>query len=270
MIARTLPRSAPPSGAEGLLLFARYAYPPNELGYCGPEDHRALLDYGTAGVVDPGLGELARGFHGPWPYLTLLAGAVGIDDPFDRRLVEAYWVGNELLDRVAMRDFGETVRARFKPMAGRHWSHLAETIPAGAVAHHSFHVFGVYPWIGLLSSPGRAENALDHLDRCRIRWGRVLGVNGDEVTVRFRPLRWDGRELNLGPPEVETVTRALEGAAFVEDLVPGDWVSMHWHWVCDKLDRRQLHHLRYYSERHLKLVNRGAAHSGPGAILTSG
>ncbi len=257
------------SQGDGLLLFARYAYPPNELGYCGPEDHGALLDYGAAGVVDPGLGELARAFHGPWPYLTLLAGAAGLDDPFDRRLVEAYWVGNELLDRVRMHDFGETVRARFKPIAGRHWSHLAETIPAGAVAHHSFHVFGVYPWVGLLDT-GRAHDALEHLDRCRIRWGRVLAVNGDQVTVRYRPLRWDERELYLGAPETEMVTRALNGAGFVNDLVPGDWVSMHWHWVCDRLDRDQLRNLRSYSERHLRLVNRGVAHSGPGTVLADG
>jgi hypothetical protein len=269
VIARTSLRSAPPNGADGLLLFARYAYPPNELGYCGPEDHRALLDYGTAGVVDPGLEELARGFHGPWPYLTLLAGAVGIDDPFDRRLVEAYWVGNELLDRVAMRDFGEMMRARFRPIAGKHWGHLAETIPAGAVAHHSFHVLGVYPWVGLLRT-GRAAHALEHLDRCRIRWGRVLAVNGDRVTVSYRPLAWDGRALSLGAAEEETVTRAMDGAGFAQDLGPGDHVSMHWHWICDKLDDRQLRNLRYFSARHLRLVNRGVAHSGPGTVLASG
>ena len=37
----------------GPLLFARYAYPPNERGYCGPADSRALLEYGAAGVVNP-------------------------------------------------------------------------------------------------------------------------------------------------------------------------------------------------------------------------
>lgn len=262
-------RGGPASSADGLQLFARYAYPPNELGYCGPEDHRALLDYGVAGVTDRGLGELARGFHGPWPYLTLLAGAAGLDDPFDRRLVEAYWVGNELLDRVTMHDFGETVRTRFKPIAGKHWGQLAEAIPAGAAAHHSFHVLGVYPWVGLLST-ARANDALTHLDRCRIRWGEVLLVRGDEVDVRFRPLCWDERRLYLGEPETETVTRAFDGRGFVCDLAPGDHVSMHWHWICDRLDRRQLDNLRYYSDRHLRLVNEGVAHSGPGTVLAGG
>lgn len=54
-----------PSGIRGLQLFVRYAYPPNELGYCGPDDHRALFDYGTTGTTDRGLVELASGFPGP-------------------------------------------------------------------------------------------------------------------------------------------------------------------------------------------------------------
>ena len=73
----------------GPLLFARYAYPPNALGLCGSEESRALLEYGHAGASDEGLGELARAFEGAWPYLTLIAGANGIRDPLDARVVEA-------------------------------------------------------------------------------------------------------------------------------------------------------------------------------------
>jgi hypothetical protein len=200
------PGTLDPPTWRGLQLFAKYAYPPNELGYCGPDDHRALFDYGTSGAVDRGLWEFARGFPGPWPYLTLMAGAAGINDPFDVRLVEAYWIGNDLLDRVAMSDFGRMVESCFKPRTGSRFSQLAEGVPAGAVAHHSFHVFGVYPWMGLLKS-GHVEEPLEKMDRCRIRWGQVLGLNGDEVTVRYRPLTFDGTDLALGAPETERVTR---------------------------------------------------------------
>ncbi|MBW3576275.1 MAG: hypothetical protein KY462_00760 [Actinobacteria bacterium] len=257
---------SPPAGP---VLFARYAYPPNQLGYCGPEDHGALLDYGAAQVSDPGLVQLARAFTGPWPYLRLIAGAAGIDDPFDRRVVEAYWIGNGLLDRVAATDFGKAVWERFRRVAGRRWDHLAEAIPAGAVAHHSFHVFGVYPWVGLLES-GRSDHPLHQLDRCRIRWGRVVTSLGDQVLVRARLLQWDGSELSLGEPEPETVARAVDGLGFVEDLQPGDWVSMHWDWVCDRLDQRQLTNLRRYTTRQLEITNRRVAHSGPGMVMAGG
>ncbi|MEO6208381.1 MAG: DUF6390 family protein, partial [Candidatus Limnocylindrales bacterium] len=81
---------APEGPIAGASLFARYAYPPNELGYCGPQDSRAVLEYGAAGVVDRGLVELAKGFAGAWPYLETIAGMAGIPDPLDRRVVEAY------------------------------------------------------------------------------------------------------------------------------------------------------------------------------------
>ena len=59
----------------GPLLFARYAYPPNALGLCGADETRTLLEYGDAHVSDGGLSELARTFHGAWPYLSLIAHA---------------------------------------------------------------------------------------------------------------------------------------------------------------------------------------------------
>lgn len=268
-MATTSARADGHDHVAGPVLFARYAYPPNQLGYCGPGDHRALLDYGAAQVADPGLVQLARGFTGPWPYLKLIAGAAGIRDPFDRRVVEAYWVGNSLLERVQPADLGQELWDRFRAVAGRRWNHLSEAIPAGAVAHHSFHVFGVYPWVGLLES-GRSDQPLHQLDRCRIRWGQVVTVEGDQVVARFQPLVWDGTRLSLGAPQLETVTRALDGVGFVPDLRPGEWVSMHWHWVCDRLDRRQLADLRCFTARQLDITNRRVAHSGPGMVMAGG
>jgi hypothetical protein len=49
----------------GPLLFARYAFPPNDRGLCGPDDHAALRGYAAAGVTGPGLARLARGTGGP-------------------------------------------------------------------------------------------------------------------------------------------------------------------------------------------------------------
>ena len=45
--------------------FARYAYPPNALGYCGADQNRTLLEYGEEGASDQGLVELARSFEEP-------------------------------------------------------------------------------------------------------------------------------------------------------------------------------------------------------------
>ena len=36
---------------RGAVLFARYAYPPNELGYCGPDDAAAILRPGATADI---------------------------------------------------------------------------------------------------------------------------------------------------------------------------------------------------------------------------
>jgi hypothetical protein len=89
------------TATSGDVLFARYAFPPNELGYCGPADADVLLRHATsAGVPAEEISRRARLFDGAWIYLELIAAAAGIADPMDARVVEAYWIGNDLLDAV--------------------------------------------------------------------------------------------------------------------------------------------------------------------------
>jgi hypothetical protein len=238
---------------SGPLLFAKYAFPPNTRGYCGPADDNALRDYVTAGVTDQGLTELARGFAGAWPYLELIATANGIADPLDAHVVEAYWIGNPLLDNVRVPALGSSAEERFRRVAGRDWDHVAGAVLGGAVPHHSFHVFCVYPWTGLLRS-GHAEPSLQVLDHCRIAWAQVLTAPAEgTIIVRQQPLTWDGRDLALGAPEPRLV-----GAGFVASARPEDWVSVHWDTACDRLTASQLLALRAYTARHLRLVNTAA------------
>lgn len=249
----------------GLQLFARYAYPPNQRGYCGPDDARALIEYAAAGITDPGLAALAQAFHGPLPYLNVMAGVTGIQDPFDRRLVEAYWVGNSILERVDVGAFGRVLDEGFRRRMGGGWGFFEEAIPAGGVPHHSFHVLAVYPWVGLLR--GERGEPLEILDRCRIRWGTVLTITGDRAVVSSQALQWDGRRLFFGPERPETVTLGSGGLSLAGAVAAGDVVSMHWDWVCDVLDQRSVQNLRTYTMRHLDMVNTRLARSGPATVL---
>ena len=239
---------------DGPLQFARFAYPPNELGYCGPADHLALLEYVDAAVVDGGLVQAAAGFGGAWPYLTLIAAANEISDPLDSRVVEAYWIGNDLLQGVAASLLGRSLEDRFRGRAGADWGLLAEVIPAGGLPHHSFHVFCVYPWVGLLRS-GHVSEPLRVLDRCRVRWGRVGEVGAETAQVEFRPLAWDGLRIELGEPTTETVRHTRSGRSPLDHLVSGDAVALHWDWICSRLEPGQLHALQRYTRYHLDLVN---------------
>ena len=252
---------------DGPLMFVRYAYPPNALGYCGPADFAAFREYAAAGVVDQGLVQLAQAFSGAWPYLELISAGCGISDPLDQRVVEAYWVGNDLLDRVPVAAIGDSMADRFRQRVGRKFQFLAEGVLAGGVPHHSFHVFGVYPWVGLLGDDRKAKHALMVLDRCRIRWGKVTAVarrsgdGGVPAAVLGRAAADPGRA------HAETARLALDGTVLARGIGPGDWVSLHWDWVCDRLSQRQLRALRAFTVRHLDMVNNRVEHSGPLAVL---
>jgi hypothetical protein len=250
----------------GPVLFARYAFPPNSHGFCGPPDSRGFFDLGVAGV-DAGLRTMARQFAGAWPYLQLIAAATGLDDPLDRRVVEAYWVGTPRLDLVGTHAVGDSMEERFRRVAGPGFGPLTGGVLAGGVPHHSFAVFCVYPYTGLLTDGRKAPHALTVLDRCRIRWGRVRSVEGDRVVVESRPLTWDGRWLRLGDARTETAVRSVDGIGLADPFRPGDWVALHWEWVCDRLTEAQVARLRRYTERHLAIVNERATGSVVPAIL---
>jgi hypothetical protein len=246
-------RPAPP--ASGPVLFARYAFGPNRLGYCGPDAVEELFAEGTIGGDDRALRELARSFEGAWPYLELIARANGLADPLDRRVVEAYWLGSPLLDAVRPDVFGASLSSRFRPrLRPDGWRWLAGKPGVGAVPVHAFHVLDVFPRVGLLRS-GSVDRALDVMDSCRIRWGRVLERDGEWLVVSVVPLVMANGRLELGPSRPERVQAWRDGVGFVDGVQPGDVISIHWSWACDRLSARQLDGLLRWTAREIGLAN---------------
>jgi hypothetical protein len=258
---------------SGPVLFARYAFGPNRLGLCGPEDWRSLLELGAAAgaqdgggtgsgsaawqalEIDRGLRDLAAGFEGAYPYLELIAAANGIDDPMDRRVVDAYWIGNALSDAVDPVIMTRSIDERFRRVlpAGT-WKWLAGKPAAGARPTHAFHVLDVFPMVGTQRS-GPASDAVGLIDSCRIRWGRVREIRGESLVVNAVPLaQVDGR-LELVSPKLQTVRRWLDGTGFVSEVEVGDVVSLHWDWACEVLDPDRLEALQRRTVHQLELAN---------------
>ncbi len=241
-------------GVSGAGLFAAYAYPPNERGYCGPGEPAALLEAAVEGGNDSLLAHLARQFEGAWPYLELISGCNGVRDPLDRRVVEAYWIGNELTRRVPPSVLAASLDERFAHRAGARFHPLIAAAWNGGVAQHNFHVFAVYPWLGLLRA-GHSSVPLDVLDQCRVRWGHVIALSGDLVTVTSRDLELVGSQLLLGGERIEVVRRRVDGVGFVDHLAIGDAVALHWDWVCERLSGSALRRLQAATSDNLRAVN---------------
>jgi hypothetical protein len=254
------------SGAE---LFARFAYPPNELGYCGPADAEVLLDLARP-EAEERISAHARQFEGAWTYLQLIADAAGIRDPLDLRVVEAYWIGNDLLDRIEPERLVAQLQARFPGQTGANW------VPGRA--HHGFHVFAVYPWVGMLRNGRGTDVALGMLEQCRIRWGEVTAVLDDRVRVRSRPLVLRDGLLALGEPHDESPVWSAGGRSLLAGSpqaggpAVGEQVALHFDWVCAVLHPEQAGALQAHTLDQLARTNTvlGAAedHAARGGSLT--
>lgn len=234
-MSTTLAPLLPAAAAAGGVLFARYAYPPNEHAYCGPSDPEEVFADATGQQDARGLRARAQEFTGAWPYLRLIADANGLPDPLDPRVVRAYWLGTGPATAVSLPRLADHVDARFRRRAGAGWDHVGAALRPGAIPDHAFHVLAVYPWVGLLRE-GVTEPARSVLESCCIRPGRVTAVEGDLATVAVPTLGWTGNQLVLVGHEERRLRWRRDGLGLAGRLAPGDHVAVHWDWICERLD----------------------------------
>lgn len=196
---------------------------------------------------------LLKGFRTMYPYLELIARANGIADPFDDRVVEAYWIGNELLEGVDKRRLYRHLEEGLdlkRKLDVRGFSVVADRIGLGAVPHHSFHVLSVWKRTGNVP----IAHTLESLDACRISWGEVVAVSGPKVEVMREPLVEELGGLKLGPTEKITIFRSPDCREDIDALKPRDTVTMHWGVPCEVVTPAQTDALRKYTVRHLAMA----------------
>ena len=173
---------------SGALLFARFAAPPNSLGYCGGDDHRALVDHLRAGVDGPDLVRLCRAFEGAWPYLRLIATSAGSPTrsipAWSRPTGSATACSTASRRRTSPRT---SSAASVLERPARSGPGLLAKSVEGALPHHSFHVLEVMPRIGLLRA-GHVAAILPSMEQCLIRPARVVASDDGGLLVRTRPL----------------------------------------------------------------------------------
>lgn len=240
---------------QGLLTCARYAFAPNYFKYCGPDQNRTIFQYCAAEDADAGLRELLEEFETLYPYLRFIAQANGIKDPFDPRVVEAYWVGNRLLEGVEKAGFAghllDTQQLKKRLSAkSREW--LLTKIPQGAQPTHAFHVLNVFTRTGHHTVP----HTVDTMDQCRINCGRIVRREGDFFAVLARPLVLKNGKLALGEPAERLVRAAHKKTVLPVRAQTGQWVSFHWGWVCDALTDRQRRNLVQHTLLNINLANK--------------
>ncbi len=241
--------------SDGILTCARYAFAPNFYKYCGPDANKTIREYLKEGVSDPDLSHYLAEFKVLFPYLKLIAHENGISDPYDQRVVEAYWIGNSLLDRVKVDSFIDHLHfdQRLKdriPQKKLKW--VIEKVPKGGKVHHSFHVFSVFTRTGHHT----VDHTLDTMDQCRIGWGKILKSKKEEtkLQVKTQKLYYKNGKLMLKNDVIKKISLPVDNG-FKRKLKTGDWISYHWGFVCDKISEGQAKSLEIYTKHNLKLAN---------------
>lgn len=245
--------TAPVLSHDGVARCSRYAFGPNRLHLCGPDANQEVLAYLKAGVTDPGLEALLKRFNTLYPYLLHIANANNIADPFDARVVEAYWIGNELLEAIPLQVFYKHLVDTLK-LKNRgpktNFSKLEAKLPRGARMHHSFHVLNVYERTG----HDRSLHTLESMDACRISWGKIFAIDGPQIKLMRRPLKMENGKIILADAETYIITRRLEDD-FMEGPKVGDLVTIHWNVPCEVVSPKNVSWLEKYTLQHIALAN---------------
>lgn len=222
---------------------------------CGPDMNREVLSYMSAGITDTGLTNILKEFQALHPYLTQIAHANRIKDPFDSRVVEAYWLGNELLETIPAKIFHnhlvENIQIK-KKIKSRQFEELKDKLREGALMHHSFHVCNVW------KQEGNAHEiqTLKNMDNCRISYGNITNISSATITVMRKPLLLINNQLIQGKPIKTKIMRQLEGSSLLDNMKKNDIISIHWGTPCEVITKQQAENLDKYTNLSLALANK--------------
>lgn len=246
--------------SDGVRLGARFSLATNRLNYCGPEGAEELLH--RAIVTGEGVAEAQRAlarFEALVPYLDAIASKHGLDR-FDPEVVEAYWIGNALLDPFERSDFvrileGLVQRGLPRALADR----LAAGLPERPLPHHMFHV----AYVGVGNVTGHVTTTLANIEACRPAWATVTTVGAGRLGIDRPALITDGDRLALGAPQRSELAY---DPRLLPNVRPDDSVAVHWGMPVLQLSEEQLQRLRYWTLAALDAVGHagGGFPRGPG------
>jgi hypothetical protein len=108
----------------------------------------------------------------------------------------------------------------FRPRVQRRdFEWLTSKLALDAKPHHNFPVFEVYLRAGLMND-ARTAVAVKTIDSCRIRWRRVVSVDGLQLVVARWPFHVVNVKLALADEEIVLVTCQIEERSFADYAGP--------------------------------------------------
>lgn len=229
---------------NGAQLCSRFAYKPNKLDYCGSTPAQAAIYQCIVYNKCQGLESHMQTFKGLNAYLNLFSRK--FDKPiFDYASIEAYWIGNELLEEFKPDDFQQLVQYFADQSVPDFF--LAELQEKFAklqlpfYPHHSFNVF----FVGVGNVTGSVEYNLKNINNCLIRSAKIIAINENEQQLeveteeisQVEPVKWTkvSRFINFQPE-------------FFNKLKTGHYIAIHWNDAVINLMPTEVKKLNYWNK----------------------
>ena len=172
---------------SGIKIAAYYSFKPNDLGLCGPKNRILKNFLNNEKIFDKDLRKILKQFKVAFEYYKLIARCNNIKNPFDEKVVKAYWIGNELLENVSAEKFKTLIAQEFD------LPKKAMCIAKHALPHHNTHV----EIIGAVYSNIKFTKKLKNL--CKITCKKI----GD----RFCSFHWEHQCMELTREDIKNLKK---------------------------------------------------------------
>ena len=233
---------------NGIELAVRFSYITNHLHYCGPYDaHDHFLAYLKSKTHEELVQDKIKKFEGLFPYLSTIAEKHG-RPLFDYEVIEAYWLGNHLLDAFTDEDLAGIIKKLMqRGLPSSIGNELITSMPKGLMPHHNYHVL----YVGPGRTTGTVPTTIQTMDNCRVSYGEVINVEGERLLVSTDTLYEENSQFFL--------RKDTKTAVFLKDMLPtikkGDVVALHWGFAPLILTPEQLRNLQSYTKKIIDILN---------------
>jgi len=237
---------------QGLKLAALYGIYPHKLGFCGPQEKsatKALLNYLSGKKIsEKKIRKILEEFKGAFSYYKLIAKSNDIKDPFNEKVVKAYWIGNDLLEKVKTSDLKKMIAKDFSGLGLLKKGEIKEKlkkVSSISKPHHSFHV------LIMGSVTGRIVLKEGLIGFCLINWAKVKKIKNKRIVIEYR-LLVKNKKFQFGKLiEKEIILEK----SFIPKVKIGDWVALHWNHPIQILSKKEVSNLKKYTQITINSLN---------------
>jgi len=165
---------------------------------------------------------------------------------FDSDVIEAYFIGNELLDNVNFVDMKKMIEKDFVKLGLKVEivKLLVKNLPKKAIPSFNFQIMHA-------SILNKEIPMLSNINDSRISFGRVIKLFDEKMLVAYNPLE-KSKIFSVKNPVKKEIIYDKE---FLKDIKENDFVSIKQNFALQKLTKKQVDNVEKYTNKVIEALN---------------